>query len=377
MITKINYFQTLTLKYLFLAQSTYYLWWLARILPAKYLSYAIKFYNYKLWKKLLFAHSYPKDVNYYYRLYYATETLTYYYSIKRQRKIVRTKVFSYLKFHTTKIYRRIINNFLHYNFFYHRTLMDKFIAKKLKIFSYYKHIYIKKMLKTYRQKYKKLKKFYKHKFLKLFNRVRIKKPEIVFHTIRGHLLKIFKQTRQTHWAASNKKTLNKRTYCNFISTFIKKQTFALKLALILILQQIRLTRSWKHSIIFIDLLFFNSSPNLINLQKGAILQFPKGQMLYYYKKLNKKKANKRLWEQRKRQYLFIQSKKQLWMKKKKNLYKKIEFNFSKISYLQNYYHYDIFTNSLCILKDINWHLFLFKIQQFSFLLKLTKWRFKA
>lgn len=377
MITKINITQDITLKYLFLGQSIYYIWWLAYILPSKYISYKIKSYKYKLWKKLLFAHSYPKDINYYYRLYYATNTLTYYYSIKKQRKLFRVRNFNHLKFHTTWQYRRFITTFFHYNFFYHRVLLNKFIKKKLTIFSYYKHVYIKKMLKIYRQQHKKLKKFYKHKFLRLFNRVRIKKPETVFHTIKGHLLKIFKQTRETHWVVSSKKTLNKRTYCNFLDIFIKKQTFLIKLGLILILQQIRLTKSWKHSIIFIDLLFFNKNSSFIHLKKGSILQFPKGQMLYYYKKLNKKKANKRLWEQRKRQYLFVQSKKALWMKKKKNLYKKIEFNFSKISYLQNYYHYDIFTNTLCILQNINWHLFLFKIQQFSFLLKLTKWRFKA
>lgn len=375
MLSKINFIFLLKLKNSFLTQSVYYLWWLGRIMRAEYLSYILKQYNYRVWKKIFFAHIYPKDINYYYRLYYATKGLTYYYSIKRQRNLIKVKSFNYLKFHLAANYKKVITKIMYYNFFYHRTLMDRFIAKKLKIFTHYKHLYIKKILKLMNHVKKNSK--YKYKFLQLFNFIRIKKSQVVFHTIKGKLLKTFKHTRQTHWIVSTKKTLNKRTYCNFLPKFIKKQTFITKLGLILILQQVKLTRSWKHSIILIDLIFFNCSQNIIILTKGTIIQFPKGEMIYGYKKLIKKKAMKRLWEQRKRQYLFIQSKKQLWMKKKKNLYKKIEFNFSNISYIQNYYHYDIFTNTLCILKNINWHLFLFKIQQFSFLLKLTKWRFKA
>ena len=351
--------------------------WVFKIIKSVYLNYEIKTVNYYLFKKLNIFNIYPKDINYYYRLYYATTNLTWFYSLKKQRKLWKIKYFNYSKFQSIKFIKNIFNKCYKYDFFYHRILMHKYIFKKINLLLYYKHRDIKKFLKIYRLYNHRHNYFYKYKFLKFFNKYNKREEKALFHTYKNNLLRIFKESRQTHWTATNKETLNKRTYCNFLPKFIKNQELYVKTALILILQQIKLTKSWKHSILLIELFFFNYSKAFFKLNKGIILQFPKQGIIASYSKLQKRKASKRLWEQRKRQYLFIQSKTKLWMKKRKNFYKKIEFNFSQISFLQNYYHYDVYTKTLCIFKNIDWHLLILKMRQFSFVLKLTKWRFKA
>lgn len=360
-----------------LHQSLYYIYWIFKIVQKKYISYNVKSINYYLWKRLTKFQIYPKDIRYYYRLYYATNNLTWFYSLKKQRKLVRLKVFNYTKFSTVLWLKKTIKKHLNYDFFLHRILMHKRIFRQINFFLYYKQTQLKKFFKTKRNYDKRFSFFYKHKFLKLFNRIRMIYEKPLFNVYKKNLLRIFKETRQTHWTATHKETLNKRTYCNFLPNFIKNQTFFVKTALILILQQIKLTYSWKHSILLVNLFFFNYSKNTINIYKGLILQFPKNGIITNYKKINKFKSFKRLWEQRKRQYLFIQSKRQLWMKKKKNFYKKIDYNFNQFSFLQGYYHYDIYTNSLCFLQNIKWNLFILNMRQFSYVLKITKWRFKA
>lgn len=333
--------------------------------------------KYKLWKRLYALQIYPKDINYYYRLYYATNNLTWFFSLRKQRKIWRLKIFNYIKSHSTLFYKNFISKLFTYDLFNHRVLLHKFMFKKINLFLYYKYYTIKKFIKTRKHYKERPYQFSRTKYLRLFNRIRTEDDKPIFHRFKNNLLRIFKESRESHWTATHKETLNKRTYCNFLPKFIKNQTFAIKTALILILQQIKLTYSWKHSILLVNLFFFNHLHDDLLLKKGTIIQFPKVGLIYTYKRIIKIKATKRLWEQRRRQYLFIQSKKKLWMKKRKNFYKKIEFNLKQASFLQKYYHYDVYTNSLCFLRDINWHLFFLKMQQFSFVLKLTKWRFKA
>lgn len=320
---------------------------------------------------------YPKDIKYYYRLYYATKNLTWFYSLRKFRKVRRFRIFNYLKFSNALTLKKTISKYLNYDFYYQRILMHKHIYRKINFFLYYKQKQIKKFLKI-RKAYKYTHpRFFKKKFVWMFDRVRMLYEKPMFNMYKHHLLRIFKEARQTHWNATDKKTLNKRTYCNFLPKFIKNQTFLVKTALMLILQQIKLTYSWKQSLYLIDFFFYNFNFSKIVLTKGLILQFPKNDLVVTYKKLNKFKFFKRMWEQRRRQYLFVQSKKNLWMKRKKKFYKKIEFNFNQFSFLQGYYHYDIYTNSLCFVKNIKWHIFLFHLKHFSFVLKLTKWRFKA
>lgn len=368
----LNYIPTFCLTH-----TLYYIYWLFKIVYKKFISYNLKQPKYYVWKRLSKFQIYPKDIKYYYRLYYATNNLTWFYSLKKQRKVCRITVFNYVKFYTTSWLKKSIIKYLNYDFFLHRTLMHKYIFKQINFLLYYKQTMIKKFSKINKHYNQVSPFFFKNKFLRVFNKNRIFYEKPLINIYKKNLLRIFKETRQTHWTATHKETLNKRTYCNFLPNFIKNQTFFIKTALILILQQIKLTYSWKHSIFMINLFFFNYSKKTFNITKGLILQFPKNENISTYKKLNKFSSFKRLWEQRKRQYLFIQSKQRLWMKKKKNFYKKIDYNFNQLSFLQNYYHYDIYTNSLCFLQNINWHLFILHMKQFSYVLKLTKWRFKA
>lgn len=377
MIFKTNEYFLLHVVKLFWHQPLYYVYWLFKIINKKFTAYEIKDLNFSLWKRLSAFQIYPKDIAYYYRLYYSTKNLTWFYSLRKQRKIRRLTTLNYLKTFNVLPMKRVVTKHFKYNFYYHKILMHKFIFQKIKFYLYYKQYELKKFLKT-QKLYNRLNSFlHKNKFLRMYSKYRIKEVKPLFHMYKHNLLRIFKESRQTHWTATHKETLNKRTYCNFLPVFMKKQSFYMKTALIFILQQVKITYSWKHSIILLNLFFFNYPEKYLDLKKGTILQFPKNGIIVNYKKLNKVQAFKHLWNQKRRQYLFIQSKKQLWMKKKKNFYKKIDYNFNQLTFLQNYYHYDVYTNSLCFFKNIEWHLLINSMSQFSFVLKLTKWRFKA
>lgn len=233
----------------------YYIYWILKIINKKYISYDYQNIKFYLWKKLTKFQIYPKDVNYYYRLYYATKNLTWFYSLRKQRKIRRIKIFNYIKFFTSLHLKKIFIPYFNYDFYFHRTLMHKHIFKKVNFFLYYKQIQIKKFLKINKNYKLKHPFFFKNKFLKMFNKVRIFYDKPIFNMYKHHFLRIFKESRQTHWTATTKETLNKRTYCNFLPKFIKNQNFLAKTALMLVLQQIKLTYSWKHSIYLINFFF--------------------------------------------------------------------------------------------------------------------------
>ena len=377
MIYKTYIWQKFNIQFSHLNFHYFYIFWVIQVIPHTQIPFLIKNFNYFLWKTLFNVNIYPKDIAYYYKLYYATTNLTWYYSLKAQRKFRYVKLFNFLKMHGIAYLRKIIFSRQKYNIFYHKVLINNYIFKKINLFLYYKHYILKNLIKTFQINKQNIPHLNSTKFLQLINVSPTQKNESLFFNKQINLLTSLKESRQNHWTATNKITLNKRTYCNFLHKFLKFQSLYVKTALIFIFQQIQLTKSWKHSFLLSDLFYSNLNKKPENLKKGNILQFPKGNSILHYKKWINIKFQKRLWEQRKRQYLFTQSINHLWMPRKKNLYKKIEFNFYEASFLQNYYHYDFYTNSLCILRPINWNLLITKIPQFSYVLKLTKWRFKA
>lgn len=358
--------------------NTYYVFWIYKICKWRFLYNKIKKYRSRFIRKLNISYVFPKNIQYYHRLYYATKPLTWKYSRKKNKKFRRIRYYSYIKFMYIQRIKKIIKSLYSWNTILHRVFLTNYIARKIHLSKYFKIFKWKRLKKIIRNSINKILSI-KMLSTSLVPKKKKKKFSITNYYDKN-LLKTFKEARHNHWFLTSTTTLNKRTYCKFINNCLIKQRPNNFLTVILLLQQLKFTRSWKHAVLLYSLkLFkvFSFTKNTLAMQRGDIIQLIKGLPLSRYRAYIKKKARYRLWKHRKQYNIHKYTRKILWMQRKKKISHKVQFNHSIFLKPTKLYHYDVFTGSVGILKTISWTYDNINISYYSYLLKLTKWRFKA
>ena len=142
MIIKTNVWYIKNFFYFTQSYTLYYIYWLLKITNKKYLYYDLRNIKYYLWKRLIKFQMYPKDIKYYYRLYYATKNLTWFYSLRKFRKVRRFRIFNYLKFSNALTLKKTISKYFESLFYNH--VPRKFVRSKNPDFAIVQHVSYKR-----------------------------------------------------------------------------------------------------------------------------------------------------------------------------------------------------------------------------------------